>query len=72
MLGTSLNIVALLAATAAAVPTPATHVLHERRAESVSWVKTNRVHGDVKLPVRIGLTQSNLDKGHEYLMKVYV
>jgi len=70
MLGNTLNFVALLAATAAAVPTPATHVLHERRAESASWVKVNRVHEDVKLPVRIGLTQSNLDKGHEYLMRV--
>jgi tripeptidyl-peptidase-1 len=70
MLSVVLNTVALLAATAAAVPTPATHVLHERRAESHSWVKVNRVHEDVKLPMRIGLTQRNLEKGHEYLMKV--
>ncbi|OQN98397.1 hypothetical protein B0A48_15665 [Cryoendolithus antarcticus] len=70
MLGATLNGLALLLATAAAVPTPANHVLHEKRAESLSWVKVARVHEDVKLPMRIGLIQSNLDNAHDYLMKV--
>jgi tripeptidyl-peptidase-1 len=46
------------------------HVLHERRAPSKNWIKSDRVHSDVKLPMRIGLVQSNLDNGHELLMQV--
>lgn len=72
MLDFTLSTLALLLATVAAAPTPATHVLHERRSESAAWVKLNRVHEDVKLPMRIGLTQSNLHNADEYLMKVLV
>jgi len=66
--------IALSAVTSIAVPTPAVvdHVLHERRSLSSAWIKRDRVHPDVKLPMRIGLTQSNLDKGYDYLMEVYV
>jgi tripeptidyl-peptidase I len=40
------------------------HVLHERRnIESTTWLKGERLDGDVKLPMRIGLTQSNLEEG---------
>lgn len=46
------------------------HVLHERRETSENWVKRDRVHSDVKLPMRIGLVQSNLNNGHELLMQV--
>jgi tripeptidyl-peptidase-1 len=46
------------------------HVLHERREPSENWVKSDRVHSDVKLPMRIGLVQDNLDSGHELLMQV--
>ncbi|EGP87472.1 unnamed protein product [Zymoseptoria tritici ST99CH_1A5] len=46
------------------------HVLHERREVSHNWVKRDRVHSDVKLPMRIGLVQSNLDNGHDLLMQV--
>ena len=64
--------VAVLAATAISAPTPSTeHVVHERRSlASSTWVKRDRVHGDVKLPMRIGLVQSNLEKGPDYLMAV--
>lgn len=55
---------------ALAAPAPVHHVSHEKRTDSAAWVKGDRVHGDVKLPVRIGLTQSNLDKGHDLLMSV--
>lgn len=48
------------------------HVLHERRAESAQWVKRDRVHQEVKLPMRIGMTQSNLDKGADWLHEVFV
>jgi len=63
---------AALAVAAYAAPTPTAweHVVHERRELSTFWTKGNRVHQDVKLPMRIGLTQSNLNKGHEYLMEV--
>ena len=65
----SLTFVAALAAVSVAAPTDSPrHVLHERRAPSKQWVKRDRVHSGVKLPVRIGLTQSNLDKGHDLLM----
>ncbi|KAF2770431.1 subtilisin-like protein [Teratosphaeria nubilosa] len=65
------TILAALAATTAAAPTKGSnHVLHEKRSESRHWAKRDRVHGDVKLPMRIGLTQSNLDRGEEMLMRV--
>lgn len=67
----TITAVAALAGTALAIPTPSwEHVVHEKRAPSGSWAKRDRVHEDVKLPMRIGLTQSNLDKGDDYLMKV--
>lgn len=64
--------VASLAATVLAAPTSihSNHVLHERRDASLQWVKRDRLHRDVKLPMRIGLTQRNLDEGHEALMQV--
>lgn len=64
------NIIAALAASAAAVPFTS-HVVHERR-EFVpkAWIKQNRVDAAAKLPVRIGMTQSNLENGHDLLMDV--
>jgi hypothetical protein len=60
-----------VAAFAAAVPAPVSrHEIHEKRTISPDWVKRDRVHQDVKLPMRIGLTQSNLDRGYDYLMDV--
>ena len=68
----SVAAIAALTAAALAAPTPSLweHVVHERRSESASWTKRDRVHEDVKLPMRIGLSQSNLDKGPDYLMEV--
>lgn len=61
-----------IAAVSGAVPTPAKHVLHEKRDQSsYNWVKGARVERDAVLPVRIGLTQNNLEKGYDYLMDVY-
>lgn len=59
-----------IAALSGAVPAPVKHVLHEKRSEHVDWVKGERVKRDSVLPVRIGLTQNNLEKGDEYLMAV--
>jgi tripeptidyl-peptidase-1 len=62
-----------LAVIAAAVPAPLSlHELHEKRTVTSNWERKHRLHGQVKLPMRIGLTQRNLDKGHEYLMNVFV
>ena len=36
------------------------------------WIKRGAVPGDTSLPVRIGLTQTNLEKGGDLLMEVYV
>lgn len=59
------------AAQAAAAPFSSSHAVHERRDYvPKSWMKKGRVEHDVELPVRIGMTQSNLDKGHDLLMDV--
>jgi tripeptidyl-peptidase-1 len=62
-----------LAVTALAAPAPSKrHVVHERRdALPRSWNEPRRVDGQTKLPVRIGLTQSNVDAGHDMLMDMY-
>ncbi|KAJ5896113.1 Aorsin [Penicillium subrubescens] len=60
-----------IAALSEAVPAPIKHVLHEKRERhGLDWVKGDRVEGDAVLPVRIGLTQNNLENGYEYLMDV--
>jgi len=47
------------------------HVLHERRdTDHAAFVKHSAVPFGRSLPVRIGLTQSNLDVGHDLLMEV--
>jgi tripeptidyl-peptidase-1 len=65
---------AIAALASAAIAAPANnfqrHVLHERREVSENWVKRDRVHSDVKLPMRIGLVQGNLHNGHDLLMEV--
>ncbi|KAK3075448.1 hypothetical protein LTR53_001233 [Teratosphaeriaceae sp. CCFEE 6253] len=59
-----------LVASCLAAPTTVHHVVHEKRSTSGDWLRRDRVHEDVKLPMRIGLTQTNLDKGHDLLMEV--
>ena len=64
---------AVLAGLAAAAPAPANHVLHERRDYMPQkWVKRSKVDAAATLPVRIGMTQSNLESGPDLLMDVYV
>ncbi|KAI9711335.1 MAG: hypothetical protein M1820_002322 [Bogoriella megaspora] len=54
-----------------ASPTHSSHVLHEKREIThPRWVKRSRIHPEATLPMRIGLSQSNLDRGMEYLMDV--
>jgi tripeptidyl-peptidase-1 len=62
-------IIASLACLAGAIPS-SRHVLHERRQIAPRhWEKTSRLNPNAVLPMRIGLTQSNLDKG-DLLMEV--
>lgn len=46
-------------------------VQHEKRHESAKkWVKRDRLHSKQIVPVRIGMTQSRLDDGHDHLMTI--
>lgn len=64
-------IIALATTATVAVPAPPTHVLHEKRSSALNdWVKSARVDGTSILPMRIGLTQANLDKGEAYVLEV--
>lgn len=67
----ALSILSALAAQVVAVPHPANHLVHERRDTTPkTWIKRDRLDATVELPVRIGMTQSNLDRGHDLLMEV--
>ena len=57
--------------TGLALPASTASRLHEKReALSDSVVRRDRVHKDVIIPMRIGLAQSNLDKGYDHVMDV--
>ena len=66
--------IALLGAFVAGViaaPSPERYVVHEKRdGEARAWKRGNRLHSRATMPMRIGLKQSNLDKGHDMLMGV--
>lgn len=67
---TTFTLIGALAAVASAAPLAADTV-HERRDYVPSaWTKRDRLDSTAVLPVRIGLTQSNLDRGYELLMEV--
>jgi hypothetical protein len=55
-------------------PLPVNYVEHEHHALHIRhlWEIQSKAHGDMIVPVRIGMTQSNLEKGHNLLMEVYV
>lgn len=63
---------AAFATTSTALPTFAKHVVHEKRSETSSWsqIQGSKPDGRITLPVRIGLTESNLDRGDNILMEV--
>ncbi|KAK8077055.1 Tripeptidyl-peptidase sed1 [Apiospora saccharicola] len=48
------------------------HVQHEKRAveQGRRWVKVRRADAQATLPMRIGLKQHNLEKGHDLLMDI--
>ena len=60
-----------IALTATAAPTSPSYAVHEKReSEPLNWQKYSRVDPSVVLPVRIGLTQSNLEHGSALLDEV--
>lgn len=70
-----LSVLAAIAGLVSAAPSPSAlnHVVHEKRdAPLHGWSKTDRLEKDAVIPMRIGLTQTNLDKGYDMLMEVYV
>ena len=60
-----------LAALVAGLPTT-NYVLHEKRSATTTWLHKDGVELDsrVELPIRVALTESNLDAGEELLMRV--
>ncbi|KAH8662151.1 Pro-kumamolisin [Xylariales sp. PMI_506] len=67
------NVLATLAVVAEANPLQpgVNHVVHEeRRTAKSSWAPVRRPHQSWALPVRIGLTQSNLDRAEEFVNAV--
>ena len=68
----SLLAAAVFAAAAAASPTASSaHVVHEKRDTPYRhWVKRAPVPGHAVLPFRIGMTQGNLDRGHDLLWEI--
>lgn len=61
----------LIALAACALAAPAGHIVHERRAAlPAAWEKESQLSARAILPMRIGLAQSNLDRGHDMLMDV--
>lgn len=68
-----LAIATAFAVAAVALPTAnVPHVLHEKRhpTPTTVWAKRQAAPASAKIPVRIGMTQRNLDKGHDMLMDV--
>ena len=66
----SLLTLGALVASIAAAPS-SNHVLHEKRDRlPQGWTRYAKPTGDEVLPMRIALTQGNLDKADEYLMEV--
>jgi tripeptidyl-peptidase-1 len=62
--------VAFLAAVNA-VAVPAHHEIHEKREFlHKRWTKVDRVESHKLFPMRIGLTQTNLEHGYNHLMDV--
>lgn len=60
-----------LVAVVQSIAVPSSHVVHEERgATSSKWIKREKIARSKILPVHVGLTQFNLDKGEEFLMDV--
>jgi tripeptidyl-peptidase-1 len=49
-----------------------THIQHEKRSPTPEspWERKSQVQADVIIPLRIGLVQTNLEKGYEHLLSI--
>ena len=67
-----LQIVGAFATGVAALPPSVNHVVLEKRRDPSSWAPKPDAKPDkgVMLPVKIGLRESNIDKGHQLLMNI--
>ena len=64
-------VTAALAATAFASPITTVHTVHEKRSElPQGWRKRDVLDRRAILPMKVGLRQSNLDKGWDWLKEV--
>jgi tripeptidyl-peptidase-1 len=71
MLANFVIIVSILASFTHTAPSPIKHALHEKReTPAYDWIKVSRVESTAILPIRIGLSQGNLEQGHDMLMEV--
>ncbi|KAF2172496.1 hypothetical protein M409DRAFT_63164 [Zasmidium cellare ATCC 36951] len=71
MLLSSLFVAGAFLASSSASPVTNPLIVHEKRSNIPhGWVKRYSVDGGAILPMRIALTQSNLDQAHEWLMEV--
>ncbi|TFK74740.1 subtilisin-like protein [Pluteus cervinus] len=60
-----------VAGTTLAIPTRSSHVVHETRAVNpLEWIQGVRLDASQIIPLRIGLSQQNLDRIEELLMSV--
>jgi tripeptidyl-peptidase-1 len=67
----SLTVLYALAAAAQGAAVPSSHVVHEKRTQPMqTWVKRDRLSPKAIVPMRVGLTQRNLERVDEFLMDV--
>lgn len=66
------SLLSLLFATGASAAPALTHAIHEKRETQLQkWSRRDlKLNRDAVIPMSIGLTQSNLDKGYDFLMDV--
>ena len=71
MLLSQFAVAAAIVSLTCAAPASIKHVLHEERQSPPSdYRKGARIEGSAILPMRIGLTQTNLENGYDHLMDV--
>ena len=68
----ALTLVATVVTGAFALPKSSSHTVHEKRSIGSQWSPREdvQVRPDSRLPMKIGLKQSNLHLGHDLLMSM--
>jgi tripeptidyl-peptidase-1 len=66
-----ISIIVINSLLAGAIAVPTGSQVHEKRdTNNARWIKREALNPSTKVPVRIALKQSNLDKGMDYLLDV--